>query len=185
MTAQEHRLEAPHRRRKAGPRVVERAAVTGYKATSWLLGVLPPGPARVVIGGFSQVSYLVWPAKRRWSNENFGHVMGLPPDDPRVRRMALRAYHEYGRYLVELMRLPSMPPETVGVLATRLDAAEIKRIGAPVMGTTLLVALAILAKSSGSIWLRAKPPALTAALKRQQTTLLVRRPPNLTAAPPS
>ena len=107
MTAQEHRLEAPHRRRKAGPRVVERAAVTGYKATSWLLGVLPPGPARVVIGGFSQVSYLLWPAKRRWSNENFGHVLGLPPDDPRVRRMALRAYREYGRYLVELMRLPS------------------------------------------------------------------------------
>ena len=56
-------------------------------------------------------SYLGWPAKRRWSNANFGHVLGLPPDDPRVRRLALRAYREYGRYLVELMRLPSLPPE--------------------------------------------------------------------------
>ena len=29
--------------------------------------------------------YLLWPTKRRWSNRNFGHVLGLPPDDPAVR----------------------------------------------------------------------------------------------------
>ena len=133
MTSREHRLEAPHRRGKTGPRVVERAAVGGYKATSWLLAVLPPAFARAVIGRLSQVSYLAWPAKRRWSNRNFGHVLGLPPDNARVRRLALRAYREYGRYLVELMRLPSLPPDEVGRLASDLDADEIKRIwrGAP------------------------------------------------------
>jgi KDO2-lipid IV(A) lauroyltransferase len=81
-----------------------------------------------VIGRLSQVSYLLWPAKRRWSNQNFGHVLGLPPDDPRVRELALRAYREYGRYLVELMRLPSMSPEEVGLLATDMDVDEIKRL---------------------------------------------------------
>ena len=133
MTSREHRLEAPHRRGKTGPRVVERAAVAGYRAMSWLLGVLPAGPARVAIGRLSQVSYLAWPAKRRWSNQNFGHVLGLPPDDPQVRRLALRAYREYGRYLVELMRLPSLPPQQVGRLAASLDADELRRIwrGAP------------------------------------------------------
>ena len=128
MTSQEHRLEAPHRRGKTGPRIVERAAVAGYKGTSWLLGVLPARPAREVIGRLSQASYLAWPAKRRWSNRNFGHVLGLPPDDPRVRKMALRAYREYGRYLVELMRLPGLTPDQVGLLATDLDAEEIRRI---------------------------------------------------------
>ena len=133
MTSREHRLEAPHRRGKTGPRVVERAAVAGYKATSRLLAVLPVGLARGVIGRLSQVSYLAWPDKRRWSNQNYGHVLGLPPDDPRVRQLALRAYREYGRYLVELMRLPSLPPDQVGRLASDLDAEEIKRIwrGAP------------------------------------------------------
>jgi KDO2-lipid IV(A) lauroyltransferase len=133
LTSREQRLEAPHRRGKTGPRIVERAAVAGFKATSWLLAVLPAGPARGVIGRLSQVSYLAWPAKRRWSNQNFGHVLGLPPDDPRVRRLALRAYREYGRYLVELMRLPSLTPSQVGLLASDLDADEIKRIwrGAP------------------------------------------------------
>ena len=144
MTSQEHRLEAPHRRGKSGPkggsRIVERAALAGYKGTSWLLGVLPAGPAREVIGRLSQASYLAWPAKRRWSNQNFGHVLGLPPDDPRVRRLALRAYREYGRYLVELMRLPSMPPATVGVLATEIDAVEIKRIASEAQGGLILAA---------------------------------------------
>ena len=38
-------------------------------------------------------------------------MLGLPPSDPRVMRMALRAYREYARYMVELMRLPSRPME--------------------------------------------------------------------------
>ena len=147
MTSRDQRLEAPHRRGTAGPRgtsgprIVERAAVAGYRATSWLLSVLPPGPARALIGCLSQVSYLVWPAKRRWSNQNFGHVLGLPPDDPRVRRMALRAYREYGRYLVELMRLPSLPPSEVGLLAADLDADELRRIAAGANGGGLIFAV--------------------------------------------
>ena len=49
VTAQERRLEAPHRRggqrAQSGPRLVERTAVAGYRATSWLLG-RPAGRAR-------------------------------------------------------------------------------------------------------------------------------------------
>jgi phosphatidylinositol dimannoside acyltransferase len=146
VTSPDRRLEAPHRRGRAtdrvkGPRLVERTAVAGYKATSWLLAVLPPGPARAVIGRLSQVSYLLWPAKRRWSNQNFGHVLGLPPDDPRVRRMALRAYREYGRYLVELMRLPSMTPDEVGLLASDMDVDEIKRLWRDAPGGGLIFAV--------------------------------------------
>ncbi len=85
----------------------------GYRSASWLLRTLPAGPTGAVLGLASQGSYLVWPKKRDWSNQNFGHVLGLPPDDPRVRRLALRAYREYGRYLVELMRVPYLPEEEV------------------------------------------------------------------------
>jgi KDO2-lipid IV(A) lauroyltransferase len=140
VTSRERRLEAPHRRGKASPRIVERAAVAGYRGTTWLLGVLPAGLARAVIGRLSQASYLAWPAKRRWSNQNFGHVLGLPPDDPRVRRLALRAYREYGRYLVELMRLPSLPADEVGRLAAELDADGIRGICAAAPGGGLILA---------------------------------------------
>ena len=114
----QRQLEAPHRRGKASPRIVERAAVAGYRGTTWLLGVLPAAVGRAVIGRLSQASYLAWPAKRRWSNQNFGHVLGLPPDDPRVRRLALHAYREYGRYLVELeCACPGCRPSEVSRLA--------------------------------------------------------------------
>jgi lauroyl/myristoyl acyltransferase len=128
VTARDRQLEAPHRRLEPGPRILEKATVAGYRAASWLLGVLPPRPARAVIGRFAQASYLLWPTKRRWSNRNFGYVLGLPPSHPRVRRLALAAYREYGRYLVELMRLQSLPPDHVGRLVEDLDVPAIREI---------------------------------------------------------
>lgn len=105
-------FEAPHRRLEATPpRIVEKAAVIGYRSMSAVLAFTPPSLSRAVIGGANQLAYLAWPAKRRYANINYGHVLGLPPDDPRVTRMALRAYREYARYMVELMRLPSRPRE--------------------------------------------------------------------------
>lgn len=120
-TPRERRLEAPHRRGGTSPRVVERLAVVAYKATTKVADVAPEGLAREVIGTLAQGSYLAWPSKRRWSNRNFGHVLGLPPDDPRVRRLALRAYHEYGRYLVELMRLPTRTTDEMSAMVPYID----------------------------------------------------------------
>ena len=108
--SQGRQLEAPHRRpQTSSPRIVERTAIVGYKATAAVLAHVPPRLSEAVIGTAAQGSYLFWPAKRRFSNANFGHVLGLPPEHPRVRRLALRAYREYARYVVELMRLPSRP----------------------------------------------------------------------------
>lgn len=119
-------LEAPHRRVASAPRIVEKAALVGYRSAEWILGRLPTGPSARVVGWFVQGSYLVWPRKRRWSNLNFGHVLGLPPGDPAVRRMAMRAYRSYARYLVELMQLPGMPRDEAGAMLdpAALDAVE-------------------------------------------------------------
>ena len=126
--AGERRLEAPHRRGGTSPRVVERLAIVGYRATAGVLRVVPPWVATGVVGRLAQASYLAWPSKRRWSNCNFGHVLGLPPSDPRVRSMALRAYREYGRYLVELMRLPGLPASEVATRVPELDGEAIRRL---------------------------------------------------------
>ncbi len=104
-------LEAPHRRAAGAPRIVERGALIGYRAAEWALGHLPPQLAWTVGGWIAQAGYIAWPKKRRWVNRNFAHVLSLSPDDPRVRRLALAAYRNYARYLVELMRLPSLPYE--------------------------------------------------------------------------
>ena len=140
MTSRERELEAPHRRLEPGPRILEKATVAAYRAASWLFGVLPPAIPRAVLGRASQLSYLLWPTRRRWSNRNFGHVLGLPPDHPRVRRLALRAYGEYGRYLVELMRLPSLTTAGVNHLAGDLDADGVRALAAASPGGLILAA---------------------------------------------
>lgn len=128
MTTEKKRLEAPHRRAEpSAPRIVEKAAVVGYRGTAAVLARVPPRLSRSVIGTAVQASYLAWPAKRRSSNLNFSRVLGLPPDDPAVRRLALRAYREYARYLVELMRLPSRP---VAELIAKVETAGIDRADA-------------------------------------------------------
>jgi KDO2-lipid IV(A) lauroyltransferase len=119
-------LEAPHRRApRSFSRLTERAAVTAYRGTAAVLGRVPERPARAVVGRLSQASYLVWPTKRRWSNHNYGRVLGLEPGDPAVRRLALHAYRTYGRYLVELMRLPSRPPDEVVAM---LDEGSVEQV---------------------------------------------------------
>ncbi|MEA2518168.1 MAG: phosphatidylinositol dimannoside acyltransferase [Chloroflexota bacterium] len=114
-------LEAPHRRRAQGPRIVEKSAVRAYAAATWLVAHVPDRLARGVIGTIAQAGYVFWPAKRTWSNANFGRVLGLPPDHPRVRRLALAAYREYARYLVEVMRLESMSAEQGAALVVQAD----------------------------------------------------------------
>ena len=73
-------LEAPHRRLEATPpRIVEQAAVIGYRSMSAVLASVPPG---AFAGGHRHGdagALPAWPAKRRFSNANFSHVLGLPP----------------------------------------------------------------------------------------------------------
>ena len=122
------RLEAPHRRPQPGSSTFERAVVAGYKAFAWLISHLPPAIPRVILARGAQLSYILWPTKRRWSNANFGHVLGLPPGHPRVRMTALRAYALYGRYVVELARLPQLASEHADRLVPGADLDAIHRI---------------------------------------------------------
>ena len=128
MTDREDRLEAPHRRLQAGSPQFERAVVTGYRAFAWLISHLPPAIPRLLLGRGAQLSYLLWPTKRRWSNANFGHVLGLSPHHPRVLRTALQAYGVYGRYVVELARLPKLAREHADELVPGSDLDEIHQI---------------------------------------------------------
>jgi KDO2-lipid IV(A) lauroyltransferase len=102
-----------HHATTGGSRIVERIGLVAYRAARGVVGRLPERLAWTLLGGVSELTYLLWPAKRRWSNVNFSHVLGLPPDHPEVRRLARRAYRTYARYLVELMRLPRMSLEDI------------------------------------------------------------------------
>jgi KDO2-lipid IV(A) lauroyltransferase len=130
VTAAKRGLEAPHRRVERsddrGPRILEKLAVRAYAVATWVVAHVPARLSRWVIGTVSQAGYVFWPTKRRWSNANFGHVAGLPPDHPRVRRLALGAYREYARYLVEVMHLESQSVEEAAAMVVEADLDHIE-----------------------------------------------------------
>lgn len=120
-TSPNRKLEAPHRRLEPGSRLLERGVVLGYRLVAWIVAHVPPGLPRFLIARGAQVSYLLWPSKRRWSNANFAHVLGLPPNDRHVRWAAMSAYAEYARYVVEMMRLPHLPAHAAAELIPDVD----------------------------------------------------------------
>jgi KDO2-lipid IV(A) lauroyltransferase len=101
-------LGSPVQRTGRGPRPVEKLAIYGYRAGMWLMSRLPVPVARGIVAFFLQLSFVLWPKKRRYVNDNFAHVLGKPASSLEVRRKALAAYRSYARYVVELMRLPRM-----------------------------------------------------------------------------
>jgi KDO2-lipid IV(A) lauroyltransferase len=109
-------LGAPVRRTGRGPRPVEKTAIYAYRAGAWLMGRLPVPVARGIVSFFLQLSFVLWPKKRRYVNDNFGHILGRPPTSLEVRRKAFAAYRSYARYVVELMRLPRLTNEQAAAL---------------------------------------------------------------------
>lgn len=111
-------LEAPHRRgaKGTGPRPIEKIAISAYRAGIWLMGRVPVPIARGIVSFLLQLSFVLWPKKRHYVNDNFAHILGRSPTSLEVRRKALAAYRSYARYVVELMRLPRLTNEEAGRL---------------------------------------------------------------------
>ena len=68
-------------------------------------------PARLVYSGAvvgGEFAYLVWRRRREITKSNFAIVLGRPAQDPEVARVARRAFRNFGKYLTEIMRFPSM-----------------------------------------------------------------------------
>jgi KDO2-lipid IV(A) lauroyltransferase len=109
-------LGAPVRRTGRGPRPIEKTAIYAYRAGAWLMGRLPVPVARGIVSFVLQLSFVLWPKKRRYVNDNFAHILGRPPTSLEVRRKAFAAYRSYARYVVELMRLPRLDHEQAAAL---------------------------------------------------------------------
>jgi lauroyl/myristoyl acyltransferase len=109
---------APHRMEKEtfGTHVGGFVAVSFWRTSSWIVGHLPAGPTYRIGGWLAMIGYATSPLRRRWLRANFGHVLGVPPNDKAARKLARAAYHNYSRYIMELMRLPWLKPEQVDQL---------------------------------------------------------------------
>lgn len=111
--------------RRFGERIVYLAYVTLMR----VVGALPPRPTEALFSTLAPLAYLLWPAKRRIADSNAAVVLGvadpegrpLPGSERIVRERALATYRSYGRYIAELLRLPS---RTAAEIVNEIDLTE-------------------------------------------------------------
>jgi lauroyl/myristoyl acyltransferase len=90
-----------------------------YRAAERVISALPRWlvlPAAATVGN---VAYDLAGSKRQLIHENLARPLGLPPEHPTVARAARRAFRNYAKYLVDMMRIGDLD---------EADAADLVRI---------------------------------------------------------
>lgn len=111
-------------------RAWERSVYAGFRLLLLVIGLLPPRPVEALFSATAPLVYLLWPAKRRIADGNAAVVLGVADAEGRpirgsegaVRTRSLANYRSYGRYVAELLRLPS---RTIQEIATDVDLSGI------------------------------------------------------------
>ena len=95
-------------RRVASPdseRKRELVAYWLYRAAERVINLVPRRLAMPAAAAVGNVAYDLAGPKRGLLHANLARPMGLDPDDPRVRSAARRAFRNYAKYLVDMMRI--------------------------------------------------------------------------------
>ena len=82
-----------------------------YRAGERLIRAVPRGLSMPAAAAVGNAAYDLAGPKQRLIAENLSRPMRLPPDDPRVRRAARRAFRNYAKYLVDMMRISELSEE--------------------------------------------------------------------------
>ncbi len=90
-----------------------------------LLSRIIPRSWRYLAGtAVGDLVYWAWPAKRRILLSNMATVLGRPPDDPEVKRLAMKSMRNYCKYLVEFLALPTMSSQDEVIRSMKITGVE-------------------------------------------------------------
>jgi len=90
-----------------------------YRAAERLISSLPRRLVLPAAGAVGNVAYDLAGPKQQLIHENLARPLGVAPDHPSVARAARRAFRNYAKYLVDMMRIGDL---------TEADAADLVRI---------------------------------------------------------
>jgi KDO2-lipid IV(A) lauroyltransferase len=79
-----------------------------YRLAERVIGALPRGLVMPAASAVGNVAYDLAGSKRDLIHANLARPMGVPADDPRVRAAARRAFRNYAKYLVDMMRIADL-----------------------------------------------------------------------------
>ncbi len=127
MTVTDRTGAAPPSKVAAAPGVPERkrelATYWGYRFGERAISALPRSLTLAAAAAVGNIAYDLAGSKRLLIQANLARPMGLDPDDRRVKRAARRAFRNYAKYLVDIMRIGDWTDEEA------LRMVEIEDIG--------------------------------------------------------
>lgn len=95
-----------------------------YRVAERVINLLPRWVVLPLAAAAGNAAYDVSAGKRAVVSENLARALGLPPTHRRVRRAARRAFRNYAKYLVDMMRLVSLRDDEVERLV-QIDNLEL------------------------------------------------------------
>jgi KDO2-lipid IV(A) lauroyltransferase len=109
-----------------------------FRLGNWVTRALPPGVRYPLAAGTGRCAFYLMPRRRRVAFENFGQVLGLPPDDPLVKRTARHAFGNFFKMFADFMLMFTLSPEEIRRMVRpegreRLDAVLAQGKGAIVV----------------------------------------------------
>ena len=111
-TASASEVERP--RAAAGERRREALTYWAYRLGERVINLLPRWLVLPLAAAAGNAAHDLTADKRAVVRANLAHVLQLPADHPRVRRAARRAFRNYAKYLVDVMRLETLTQDDVG-----------------------------------------------------------------------
>jgi lauroyl/myristoyl acyltransferase len=122
-TASATEVERPPRA-AAGERRREALTYWAYLLGERVINFLPRWLVLPLAAAAGNAAHDLTGDKRAVVRANVAHVLHLPADHPRVRRAARRAFRNYAKYLVDVMRLSTLTAEQVAKLVA-IDNLEL------------------------------------------------------------
>ena len=108
-----------------------------YRLAERVLSSVPRGLAMRAAAAVGNIAYDLAGPKRDLIHANLARPMRLPPEDKRVKRAARRAFRNYAKYLVDMMRIGSLTDEQAHELVHIEDIGVLRQARAREKGVLL------------------------------------------------
>ncbi len=120
-----------------GERKREVLTYWGYRLLERVINTIPRRLAMPAAAAVGNLAYDVAGSKRDLIHANLSRPMRLPPDDKRVKRAARRAFRNYAKYLVDMMRIGELTEEQAQELVHIEDIGVLREARAREKGVLL------------------------------------------------
>ena len=111
-----------------------------FRLGNWVMRALPPGVRYPLAALTGRCAFFLMPRRRRVAFENFGQVLGLPWNDPQVRRTARHAFGNYFKMFADFMLMYSLKPEEIRRMVRPQGVERIDRVLAEGKGAVVVTA---------------------------------------------